>query len=102
MERKVKYDYEFKLRCVEEVLNKHCSVNSVAQANSVSRSDIDKWIGFYIKYGKEGLLPSLKNHSYSIDFKLKVIKAIERKSLSLEEACLTFNIPTKSTIISWQ
>jgi transposase len=102
MERKVKYDYAFKLRCVEEVLNKYCSVNSVAKANGFSHVELNKWIGFYIKYGKEGLMPRFKNQIYSVNFKLKVIKAIEKKSLSLDEACLTFNITTKSTIISWQ
>ena len=50
MERKVKYDYAFKLRCVEEVLNKHCSINSVAKANGVDHRGLSKWISFYIKY----------------------------------------------------
>jgi transposase len=30
------------------------------------------------------------------------LKTILNKSLSLDEACLTFNIPTKSTIKNWQ
>src|SRR5688572_957768 len=102
MERKVKYDYEFKLRCVEEVLIKKCSANSVANRNGFDHSVLDQWIRFYIKNGKEGLLPRRGNQSYSIDFKLKVIKIIKKESLSLAQACLNFNIPTKSTIISWQ
>lgn len=44
----------------------------------------------------------LKNQSYSIGFKLKVLKSIKAKSLSIAEAYLEFNIPTKSTIIKWQ
>jgi len=102
MERKVKYDYDFKLRCVEEVLKKHRSIESVAAENSFDESNLRRWISFYIKYGREGLLPRRKNQSYSTDFKLKVIKTIKKESLSLAEACLAFNIPTKSTIISWQ
>jgi transposase len=102
MERKVKYNYEFKLRCVEEVLIKKCSANSVAEEKGFDPSDLPPWIRFYIKNGKEGLLPRQGNQSYSIDFKLKVIKTIEAKSLSLAQACLTFNIPTKSTIVAWR
>ena len=102
MERKVKYDFAFKLRCVEEVLNQHYSINSVAKANGVDHRGLSKWISFYIKYGTEGLLTRPKNQNYSLDFKLEVIKTIEKKSLSLAEACLVFNISTASIIRNWQ
>ena len=102
MERKVKYNYEFKLRCVEEVLRKHRSVNSVAYENSIASSNLNRWIKFYIEFGNEGLLPRQQNKSYSVNFKLQVLQAIENKSISLSKACLTFNIPRESTITSWQ
>jgi transposase len=102
MERKVKYTYEFKLRCVEEVLKKHQTVVATAKENDVALTGLKWWIRCYIALGKEGLLPSQKNANYSIAFKLKVLQAIEKKTLSLGQACLTFNIPARSTIISWQ
>ena len=102
MERKVKYSYEFKLRCVHEVLQNHRSIGSVAAENPFDESNLRRWISFYRKHGKEGLRPKGGNQIYSIDFKLKVIKRIEKESLSLAAACLIFNIPTKSTIITWQ
>ncbi len=101
MERKVKYDYTFKLECVELVLKKHYSNVYVSKLKGPNESDIRRWVKFYKTYGKIGLLPS-KNQSYSIDFKLKVLKKIKAKSLSISEACLEFNIPTKSTIFKWQ
>ena len=101
MERKVKYDYEFKLQCVNEVLVKNYSINSVAKQYKLRVSNLCKWIGFYRKFGKEGLLPR-KNQKYSIEFKLRVLQGIEKKSLSLEEACIEFNIPSDSVIIQWQ
>ena len=101
MERKVKYDYAFKLECVELVLKKHYSNVYVSKLKGPNESDIRRWVKFYKTYGKIGLLPS-KNQSYSIDFKLKVLKKIKAKSLSISEACLEFNIPTKSTIFKWQ
>ncbi|MET3026816.1 helix-turn-helix domain-containing protein [Flavobacterium sp. UW10123] len=51
--------------------------------------------------GKESLLPR-KNQSYTIDFKQKVLNAIKKKSLSLGEAYVKFNIPSESVIIGWQ
>ena len=102
MERKVKYNYEFKLRCVSEVLKKHRSVYSVAYENSIASSNLNRWIKFYTEFGNEGLLPRQKNKSYGANFKLKVLQAIENKSISLSKACLTFNIPRESTITSWQ
>ncbi len=102
MERKVKYDYTFKLRCVEEVLKKHQSVIATAQKNGIALTSLKWWIRCYIASGDQGLLPNQKNANYSPNFKMNVLQAIEKKTLSLSQACLTFNIPTMSTIISWQ
>ena len=102
MERKVKYNYEFKLRCVEEVLKKHRSVITTANENGIGVSNLKIWISCYRKFGNKGLLPRQRNTNYSTDFKLQVLETIQKKSLSLGEACLTFNIPAKSTILCWQ
>ena len=101
MERKVKYNYEFKLRCVREVLKNHRSVESVATENGFRKSNLKRWIDFYQEYGNPGLLPR-KYQTYNIDFKLKVLESIEKKCLSLGEACVIFNIPSDSIIINWQ
>ena len=101
MERKVKYDYEFKFRCVEEVLKLHRTIGSVAAANGFDESNLRKWIGFYKKYGSTGLLPR-KNRIYDVDFKLKVLHAIDKEFLSLRQACVKFNIRSEANIIKWQ
>jgi transposase len=101
MERKVKYDYAFKFECVELVLKKQLSFESVSKLKGPNESNIRKWVSFYKKYGEIGLVPR-KNQSYKVDFKLKVLKEIKEKFLSLSEACLKFNIPTSSIIIKWQ
>jgi transposase len=98
MERKVKYDYAFKFECVELVLKKQLSFESVSKLKGPNESNIRKWVSFYKKYGEIGLVPR-KNQSYKVDFKLKVLKEIKEKFLSLSEACLKFNIPTSSIII---
>ena len=101
MERKVKYDYAFKLECVELVLKQHCSIKSVSSEKGPRESNIRKWVLLYRTYGKIGLL-SRKNQDYSVDFKLKVLKAIDKEHLSLSETRLKFNISSDSIIIKWQ
>ncbi len=43
-----------------------------------------------------------RNNNYSLDFKLKVIKTIQRESLSLRDVSLKFNIPDLAIIVKWK
>lgn len=101
MERKVKYDYAFKLECVELVLKKQYSNEYVSNLKGLNESNIRKWVNFFKTYGKVGLLPR-QNQCYSIDFKLEVLRSISSKSLSLRETCLDFNIPDAAIIVKWK
>lgn len=101
MERKVKYDYAFKLECVELVVNQQLSSESAAIKKGISESNVRRWVSFYREFGKAGLLPR-KNRVYSIDFKLHVLKSIYKDSLSLKEARLKFNLSSDSIIIRWR
>ena len=101
MERKVKYTFEFKLECVKLVLDEHNSINYVSKSKGPVQSNIRKWIWFYNEYGEIGLLPR-KNQSYSVDFKIRVLKFIELKKTSLSEASVKFNIPDTAIIIKWK
>ena len=101
MGRKVKYDYAFKLECVELVLKQHYSALNVAKLKGLNKSNIRKWVSFYKAYGEVGLLPRI-NQSYSSDFKLKVLKNIEKESLSLSATSIKFNIPDVAIIVKWK
>ena len=85
MERKVKYDYAFKIECVKLITEQDQSCESVSKLKGVHESMIRMWLRFYTVYGQNGLLPR-KNQSYSIDFKLKVLKAIDKEHLSIHQA----------------
>ncbi|WP_445715343.1 hypothetical protein [Flavobacterium sp.] len=80
MESKLKYDYEFKLECVELVLKKHYLDEFVSKLKQIPRWNIYKWFSFYNIYVEIGLLPRI-NQSYSAQFDLKVLKIIEKESL---------------------
>jgi transposase len=101
MERKVKYDYAFKLECVRLVLEADYSCDYVSQLKGLHHSNVRKWVSFYKTYGKEGL-QLRKNQKYTFDFKLSVLRTIEQDYLPLTEACLKFNITSESVIIKWQ
>ena len=101
MERKAKYDYAFRLECVELVLKKKYSAGYVSKLKQTARWNIRKWVSFYKAYGKIGLLPRM-NQSYSAEFKLNVLKSIEKESLSLMQAGLRFNIPDISIVLKWK
>lgn len=101
MSRKVKYSYELKLRCVKQVLEQHKTVALVSELNGFHHTTLHDWIRFYQKYGKKGLQPR-ETKKYSLEFKLKVLKAIKQDSLSLSQTCLMFNIPSKSMIMNWK
>jgi transposase len=101
MGRNAKYSYSFKLRCVQTVLKEHTSIKSLAKEQGCSASDLRLWVGFYQTYGKAGLKPR-QNQRYDTAFKLRVLKAIERESLSLRTACVQFNISRHSVISDWK
>ena len=101
MERKVKYDYTFKLECVELVLKKHYSEGYVSKLKQIPRWNIRKWVSFYKTYGEIALLPRV-SQNYSKEFKFKVLKVIEKESLSLMAAGVRFNIPNISMILKWK
>lgn len=101
MYKRNKYNYEFRLRCVEAVLQKGHSVSEVAKKKGIDRANLRLWVGFYERYGKAGLKPRGKRH-YDAVFKRQVLETISRELLSLRSACVRFNIPSESVIISWQ
>ena len=101
MLRKVKYSYEFKLQCVNEVLKRHLGITDVSNRWNIQVSVLKKWIRFYKVYGDIGLIPRAKNKTYTGSFKLKVVLLIKQKHISLSVACLQYNIPSVSTLITW-
>ncbi|MBA4851547.1 transposase [Emticicia sp. BO119] len=101
MSKRNKYNYEFRLQCVELVLKEHRSIISVATEKGFNPSNLRLWIMFYKQYGQSGLQQRTKQ-CYEVSFKLKVLETINKECLSLLTACVRFNIPTESVIIGWQ
>jgi len=101
MYKRSKYDYNFRLQCVEAVLQKGQSVSEIANKKGFAESNLRLWISFYEKYGESGLKPRIRRN-YDASFKLSVLKTINKECLSLHQACIRFNIPSQSIVINWQ
>lgn len=101
MNKRNKYDYKFRLQCVEAVIKDNCSIRAVAQKKGVNITNLRLWYRFYERYGKDGL-KERKYQFYTPSFKLMVLQSIEKEFLSLRGACVRFNIPSESTIIKWK
>lgn len=101
MYKRTKYDYAFRLRCVQRLLKGNQSLSELSIQYGVDKSNLRLWLAFYEQYGIVGLRPR-KKQFYSSSFKLKVLQAIIKEPLSLRLACVRFNIPSDSVIISWQ
>ena len=101
MYRRNRYNYAFKLRCVEAVVKGNCSSRSVAREKGIEESNLRRWFGFYKKYGKAGLRPR-GWRKYDAAFKLRVLQTIQKEGISLRTACVRFNIASDSVIINWQ
>jgi transposase len=98
MEKKVKHAYDFKLRCVEEVLKGRSAI-SVAAEFKCDRSQLWTWVCSYKRFGASCHIPR-SNPSYDINFKMKVLKAVEKKSLTLNESCIMFNVSGSALILA--
>lgn len=101
MYKRNKYSYEFRLQCVKAVLKGKRSTKEVAREKGFEESNLRLWVGFYDRYGKSGLKPRGKQH-YDAAFKQQVLEIIDKELLSLRSACVRFNIPSESVIISWR
>ena len=101
MFKRNKYNYSFRLRCVEAVIIGKVSIRSISKKEGIQRSNLRLWLSFYEAYGALGLRERVQQH-YEPSFKLDVLSTIEREYLSLRSACVRFNIPSESIIINWQ
>lgn len=99
MSRKIKYDVDFKIKVVQQILKGKESADSISFKYTISDSIVKRWVDFYRLHGIDGLMPS--NRHYSPEFKLEVVQAVKSKSLSLNKACCQFRISSVSTLKKW-
>lgn len=98
---KSKYDLEYKLGFVTEIISGKKFIGQLSRDSGIDRSVLRKWVNFYNLYGADGLVRKT-NRKYDLSFKLGVLQVIEKQNLSLKEAARRFNIAAESSILNWQ
>lgn len=101
MSRKVKYTLDFKQECLRLVLKGEHSISSLSKELGLDSSLLSLWCRQYEYKGVQGLLPK-RNKQYTPSFKLDVLQRIEKDCLSLDQACILFDIGSAASIINWQ
>ncbi|MDY0409757.1 transposase [Paracerasibacillus soli] len=98
-----KYSDSLKLKVVKEYQEGSLGVRRLAKKHGVqSKSQVDRWIKLYEKYGVEGLKSKKHNETYSVQLKLDVLKFIERTGSSEMETALHFGLKNTTIISSWK
>jgi transposase len=84
---------------VNHIIKGDCTIRSLLVKYSLVESQVKRWYHYYQRHGINGLRPS--NNSYSFDYKLNVIKFMNKNSLSLGQTCIEFNIHSTSILSRW-
>lgn len=96
-----KYSHAFKLRVVNHYLSNGEGTQTIAKLFNISDSIVRKWIAIYKIHGKTGLRPCVTHQTYSVDFKLDVIKAVMDDGLSYSQVLAKFKLKETGMISTW-
>ena len=97
-----KYSVEFKMNIVQDYLNGEGGTPYLAKKYGFKGdSQVRNWINAYKEFGKEGLLHSRRNKTYSVQFKLDAIELYLTTEMSYREVANQFGVSTFSTIANW-
>jgi len=94
-----KYDERFKLKVVQEYLDKRTGSKALAKNYGCQRSSVEHWVSLYRNYGKDGL--KKKHSSYSAEFKLSVLRHMWVNELSFGQTAAAFNIRNHAAVGIW-
>lgn len=95
-----KYSTELKFEIVSYYLSGNGSLRETAEKYGTNRGDVQKWVAAYRQHGMEGL--STKVRTYSGDFKLNVVKYMNKTGCSARQTAAYFNIPSFNTVCTWK
>ena len=97
-----KYSLEFKLEVVQEYLNGEGSYDYIAKKHNMPAcSLIKEWVAVFRKLGKEGLIRSGQNNTYSFQFKVHVVELYLSSKVSYQELALSQGINNYALIARW-
>lgn len=99
MNKRIKYSYQQKISAVRSVISGKDSLASAARKIGGNDKSIQRWVNLYNQFGKKGL--QLRSGSYDGEFKVRVIKYMLKKHLSLLQTSALFGIANDSVVGRW-
>lgn len=95
-----KYSKEEKLEAVKRLLSGKESANTIASDTGMVKSNILFWTRKYELHGELAFTKSYTN--YSAQYKLDVLNYMNENGTSIFETAAIFNLPTDSSLWTWQ
>ncbi|MCM3227724.1 IS3 family transposase [Terribacillus saccharophilus] len=95
-----KYSKEEKLEAVKRLLSGKESANTIASDTGMVKSNILFWARKYELHGELAFTKSYTN--YSAQYKLDVLNYMNENGTSIFETAAIFNLPTDSSLWTWQ
>jgi transposase len=96
----VKYSTKQKLKVIRHYLSKCEGFRRTSARFSIPRNTLRRWVTAYQVHGM-GSLKGGRSVRSTAD-KARIIRTIEKKGISILEACARFNISGATTILRWQ
>jgi transposase len=97
------YNDEFKLKVVREYREGKLGYKLLAKKHGVkSHKQIIIWVKNYEKFGAKGLMSKKQNKTYSVQFKMDVLRFMEKTGSSVTETALQFGLTNPPMITSWK
>lgn len=101
MNIKRSFTSEFKLEQVLKYLENHQSYIAISNEAGIDHSVLRRWVSLYQSKGILGLEINKAKTTFSLDFKLKVVRDIIANNLSYFDASIKFEVPI-SSIFQWK
>ncbi|MGJ8513599.1 transposase [Carnimonas bestiolae] len=95
----MKYDKEFKLKAVQQVLRQGGGIQSISGPLGLDPAKLRLWVKLYERHGIDGLIH--KGASYTAEFKRQVIRRMRQEGWSHRQTAIEFNIRSHGHIGKW-
>ncbi len=101
MGRKGKVSAEEKIESINAYINGTTSLLQISDRYCLNVSSVKRWLRKYKTFGKEGLVTSNKNASYSIEQKEAAVLAYLSGDGSLDSICTKYRIHSQKQLFDW-
>jgi transposase len=97
-----KYNFDFKLKLVQEYLEGKGSYRFLCDKFSIpDNKTLRQWVAAYQAFGKDGLLRSRQKQTFTLEFKLHVVELYLTTEVSYQDLAIQNGITNPSLLCKW-